>query len=54
MNKPSLLFRNARLFRWALTWFPPYWDIGIRVAKVTPDFSRELMEIHGDGIEIDV
>ena len=45
MNKAPLLYRHARLFRWALTWFPPYWGTGIRVAEVAPDFSRVVMQM---------
>ena len=45
MNKAPLLYRHPRLFRWALTWFPPYWGTGIRVANVAPDFSRVVMQM---------
>ena len=40
-----LLYRHPRLFRWALTWFAPYWGTGIRVAEVAPDFSRIVMHM---------
>lgn len=43
--RPPLLYRHPRLFRWALTWFPPYWGTGIRVAEVAPDFSRVVMQM---------
>jgi acyl-coenzyme A thioesterase PaaI-like protein len=45
MNKSPLLYRHPRLFRWALTWFPPYWGTGIRVAEVARDFSRIVVEM---------
>ena len=45
MDKPHLLYRHPGLFRWALTWFPPYWGSGIHVAEVTPDFSRIVVEM---------
>jgi acyl-coenzyme A thioesterase PaaI-like protein len=41
----SLLFHHPRLFRRALTWFPPYWGTGIRVAEVAPDFGRVVVEM---------
>lgn len=44
-KKSPLLYRHPRLFRWALTWFPPYWGTGIRVAEVAPDFSRVVMQM---------
>lgn len=40
-----LLYRHPRLFRWALTWFPPYWGSGIRVVEVAPDFGRIMVEM---------
>lgn len=40
-----LLYRHPRLFRWALTWFPPYWGSGIRVVEVAPDFGRIVVEM---------
>ena len=43
MQKPPLLYRHSRLFRWALTWFPPYWGTGIRLTEVAPDFSRVVV-----------
>lgn len=45
MKNTPLLYRHARLFRWALTWFPPYWGTGIRVAEVATDFSRIVMQM---------
>lgn len=44
-SRPPLLYRYPRLFRWALTWFPPYWGTGIRVADVASDFSRIAIEM---------
>lgn len=44
MRKP-LLYRSPTLFRWALTWFPPYWGTGIRVVEVAPDFSRVVVRM---------
>ena len=43
MEKPPLLFRHPSLFRWALTWFPPYWGTGIRLTEVAADFSRVVV-----------
>lgn len=40
-----LLYRSPRLFRWALTWFAPYWGTGIRVAEVSPRFDRVVVEM---------
>lgn len=45
MKKLPLLYRHAHLFRWALTWFPPYWGTGIRVAEVAPDYSRVVVQM---------
>lgn len=49
-TRPPLLFRHPRLFRWALTWFPPYWGTGIRVAEVAPNFGRVVIEMRGTAI----
>lgn len=48
--KTPILFRHPRLFRWALTWFPPYWGTGIRVAEVAPNFGRVVIEMRGTAI----
>ncbi len=45
MKKPPLLYRYPGLFRWALTWFPPYWGSGIRLNEVAPDFSRVAVQM---------
>lgn len=45
MMSSSALYRHPRLFRWVMTWFPPYWGTGIRVAHVGPDFSRIVVEM---------
>ena len=44
MSAP-LLYRHARLFQLALTWYPPFWGTGIRVREVAPDFTRVAVEM---------
>jgi len=41
----NMIYRNPRLFRWALTWFPPYWGTGIRITEVAPDYSRIVVKM---------
>lgn len=45
ISRPPLLYRHPRLFRLALTWFPPYWGSGIRITEVAPDFSRVVVQM---------
>ena len=45
-----LLYRHPRLFRWALTWFPPYWGTGIRVQEVAADFSRIVVTMRATAL----
>jgi acyl-coenzyme A thioesterase PaaI-like protein len=44
-KKPPLLYRSAKLFRFGLTWFGPYWGTGIRVAHVSQDFGQIVVEM---------
>jgi acyl-coenzyme A thioesterase PaaI-like protein len=44
-KKPPLLYRSAKLFRFGLTWFGPYWGTGIRVTEVSEDYSRVVVEM---------
>lgn len=41
----SFLYRDARLFKAALTAYPPYWGTGISVAEVSPDFRRMVVRM---------
>ncbi|MEY4505883.1 MAG: hypothetical protein RL297_461 [Pseudomonadota bacterium] len=54
MNKKASrnpwLYRHPRVFRWALTWFPPYWGTGIRVAEVAPQFSRVVVQMRATAL----
>lgn len=45
MNKSPLLYCHPRLFRWAITWFPPYWGTGIWVADVASDYSSIVIKL---------
>ncbi len=51
-SRAPQLFRHPRFFRWALTWFPPYWGSGIRVAEVTPGFERVVVEMRSTRINL--
>lgn len=43
--KLPLMYRHPRVFKFALTWFPPYWGSGIVLTEVAPDFSRVVVEM---------
>jgi len=45
-KQTPLLYRSSKLFRYGLTWFGPYWGTGIKVAEVSEDFSRVVVEMH--------
>lgn len=41
----SAFFTRPAVFRLAMSWYPPYWGSGIRVAEVSPDFRRVVVQM---------
>ncbi|GAX24885.1 hypothetical protein FisN_2Lh156 [Fistulifera solaris] len=42
----QFIFKSPTIFRWTMSWYPPYWGTGIWVTKVANDFRRVQVQMH--------